>query len=122
MGRRRFIISLSCIVTAGSGCLSPRSDNTTDIFISNKYNKTLTIGIQVRSKSTDEQLLDKTFKIASNSVKRYEEVVSEEEVIVNINIENGPEKTHEWYDGEQDSGSLFVDVSSESISFTEAAD
>ncbi|WP_159077068.1 hypothetical protein [Halococcoides cellulosivorans] len=106
-------------MTFGSGCLGVASNTSTDIYIENETDELQKITIQVQKQSNNSLLLSETINIEPNRTKRYDEVVSGSEVIVDIRVENGSENTYEWYDGTSDSMFLYIEIESNSIRFTE---
>lgn len=116
--RRKFVRGVSLAVFGLSGCSGVNSGGMTDIAISNETTNEVTVTIQVGRLSDDEQLLDETVDIDADATQEYDEVVSGEEAQVYIRVQNGPENTFEWSDGETDASGLLIDINSGSITFS----
>lgn len=117
-GRRGFISGLSLAILGLSGCFGVNSGETTDISISNEASNTITASIQVTQLSDDTRLLEETVTIDVNDTKEYDEVVSGSQVEVHVGVQDGPENTSEWSDGESDAEGLYIDINDDSITFS----
>ncbi|MDB2253099.1 hypothetical protein PM033_15240 [Halorubrum ezzemoulense] len=120
--RRTFIGGFSLALLGFSGCLGVNSGGTTDITIANETSNTVTTSIHVTQLSNDTQLLDDTVTIDVGETEEYEEVVSGAQVEVSLSVENGPEDTYEWSDGESDAQGLHIDINDDSIAFSSFVD
>lgn len=114
LSRRKFLAGLSLAVF-GLAWFTSSQDRTTDITLSNETSHTVTAHIQVTKMSDDTRLLDDTATIDVDGDEEYEEVVSGSQVEVHLRVENGPEKTKEWYDGESDATGLHIEINEGSI-------
>ncbi|MFC4248812.1 hypothetical protein ACFOZ7_18095 [Natribaculum luteum] len=120
--RRTFIGGFSLALLGLSGCSGVNSGGTTDITIANETSNTVTAGIQVTQLSDDAKLLDETVTIDAGDTEEYEEVVSGTQVEVHLRVEDGPENTYEWSDGESDAQGLHIDINDDSITFSSFVD
>ncbi|MDL0125629.1 hypothetical protein PNQ92_09430 [Halobacterium salinarum] len=92
----------------------------TDLTISNKTTRARTVTVQATRLSDSERLLDDTFVLDAQASTEYEEVSSGSSVKVHASVEDGPEATHEWSDGESDATGLLVSIMTDSVEFAEA--
>lgn len=73
--------------------------------------------ILITERLTETQLLDENINIDVGDHKDYQDIVSNSEVTVSINIQDGPDNTYEWSDGEDDARGLQISIRSDSITF-----
>ncbi|WP_135365405.1 hypothetical protein [Halosimplex halophilum] len=118
--RRRVLASVAAVAgsAAGAGCAGLGS-GVTDITLDNESESEQTVTLVVTPTDGGDPLLDETVTLDAGGGTGYEEVVGDETVEVRVSVEGGPEETHEWSDTETDSHGLYIDVTGESISFTE---
>lgn len=116
--RRTFIRYVPIAIFALSGCLESNSADVTDIYVSNETSNEVGATIQVTRLSDDGRLLDETFVLDVDATQEYDDVVSGSEVQVKVQVEDGPENEFEWSEGESDASGLFIDINSDSITFS----
>lgn len=113
---RRALLGGVPLVVGLSGCVN--SGGTTDLSISNETPAAITATVRVAEPATETQLLAETLEIAEGEIQEYEEVVSDADVDVYLDVRNGPTGTYEWFDGERDAEGLYIDVTADSITFS----
>lgn len=123
IGRRELLGGVSLATVGLSGCFGVGlGSGTTDIYISNEVTEERTATIRVTERSDGTELLGETFSIDPDATKEYDEVVSGVHVDVRLAVEDDPEKTYEWSDGESDAQSLHIDIAADSITFSESSE
>lgn len=115
LSRRKFLVGISLAVLGVWFLDGPI--RTTDITLSNETAKTVTAQIRVTKLSDDTPLLEDTATIDGNGTEEYEEIVNGSQVEIHVTVEDGPEKTKEWSDGESDATGLYIEIHDDSIEF-----
>ncbi|RKD97058.1 hypothetical protein ATJ93_0039 [Halopiger aswanensis] len=98
--------------------MGANAGGTTDITVTNETSQIVSASLLVTRLSDDAELLEDTISLDEDESEAYEEVASGARVKVRLAVDNGPENTYEWSDGETDASGLYVDIEADSITFS----
>lgn len=119
--RRWFVRTAPLAALAAlAGCSSSQGSGVTDLIVTNQTATEVTATVRV-VRDDGTRVLDETVSIAAGESRTYENPVDGSTVRVTVDVENGPEGTHEWTEWGSDSSGLFIDIRERDVSFSVVA-